>query len=149
MIRRKVQITRKAGFSASHRYYNPAWSEERNREVFGPCANPFGHGHNYEVEVTVEGEVDPQTGMVLNLREIDQVLQEEVVSRMDHRHLNEELPEWRSKVPTTENLAIEIWARVAPRLQGRSWRLHRVRVHESPDLYAEYFGEGLPGEDST
>lgn len=139
--RRSVYVSRKAKFSAAHRYFNPEWSEARNREIFGPCANPFGHGHNYEVEVTVEGDVDPQTGMVLNLREIDQVLQEEVVSRLDHRHLNEELPEWRHRIPTTENLAVEIWERIKPRLDRPSARLFRVRVWESPDLYAEYLGE--------
>ena len=140
-LRRPVYITRKARFSAAHRYHNPAWTAEKNREVFGPCNNPFGHGHNYEVEVTVEGEVDAETGMVMNLREIDAVLDEEVVSRMDHRHLNEELPEWKDRVPTTENIAIAIWQRVEPRLVRKSARLHRVRVYESPELYAEYLGE--------
>lgn len=139
--RRQLYLTRKTRFSAAHRYHNPAWSEAKNREVFGPCNNPFGHGHNYEVEVTVEGEVDPETGMVLNLSEIDAVLEEEVVSRMDHRHLNEELPEWKERVPTTENIAIAIWERIEPRLARRNARLHSVRVHESPDLYAEYLGE--------
>ncbi len=140
----QVHVTRKARFSAAHRYHNPAWSAEKNREVFGPCNNPFGHGHNYEVEVTVVGSVDPATGMVINLREIDKILQEEVISRMDHRHLNEELPEWRHRVPTTENLAIAIWERIAPRLLGGYSRLFRVRICESPDLYAEYFGEETP-----
>jgi 6-pyruvoyltetrahydropterin/6-carboxytetrahydropterin synthase len=136
-----LYITRKARFSAAHRYSNPSWSEEKNRQVFGPASNPFGHGHNYEVEVTVAGEVDPETGMVLNLREIDEILQEEVISRMDYRHLNEEVPEFKSRVPTTENLAISVWERMEPRLGKRGSRLYRVRVYESPDLYAEYFGE--------
>jgi 6-pyruvoyltetrahydropterin/6-carboxytetrahydropterin synthase len=141
-----VYISRKARFSASHRYHNPAWSAERNREVFGACNNPFGHGHNYEVEATVAGPVDPQTGMVLNLREIDEVLQSQVVSRMDHRHLNEELPEWRDRVPTTENLAVAIWERIEPELRRRGARLARVRLYESPDVYAEYCGEVRGGE---
>jgi 6-pyruvoyltetrahydropterin/6-carboxytetrahydropterin synthase len=136
-----VYVTRKGRFSAAHRYHVESWSPERNREVFGPCNNPFGHGHNYEVEVTVAGPVDPETGMVLNLREIDAILQREVIERFDHRHLNEELPEWRRQVPTTENLATAIWARLASHLTRRGVRLHRVRVHESPDLYAEYLGE--------
>jgi len=136
-----VYITRKAHFSAAHRYHVEAWTEERNREVFGPCNNPFGHGHNYEVEVTVAGQVDAETGMVLNLREIDSILQEEVIGRLDHRHLNEEVPEWRHRVPTTENLAVAIWGRVAPQLARRGARLHRVRVRESPELYADYLGE--------
>ncbi len=140
----QVLVTRKAKFSAAHRYHNPAWSDEKNREVFGASNNPFGHGHNYEVEVTVAGYVDSATGMVINLREIDKVLKEEVVSRMDNRHLNEELPEWRTVVPTTENIAIAIWERIAPRLEREKHRLLRVRVHESPELYAEYLGEEAP-----
>jgi len=138
---RTVYITRKARFSAAHRYHVADWRPERNREVFGASNNPFGHGHNYDVEVTVAGEVEPETGMVLNLREIDGIVAEEVVSRLDHRHLNEELPEWRARVPTTENLAIDIWQRLAPRLDRKQARLYRVRVYESPDLYAEYLGE--------
>lgn len=141
---RKVLVTRKARFSAAHRYHNPAWSDERNREVFGACNNPAGHGHNYEVEVTVEGSVDPTTGMVINLREIDAILQEEVISRLDHRHLNVDLPDWKDRQPTTENIAIAIWDRIAPRLARGHARLHRVRVHETPDLYADYLGEELP-----
>jgi len=136
-----VYITRKARFSAAHRYHVAAWSPERNREVFGPCNNPFGHGHNYEIEVTVAGQVDPETGMVLNLREIDAVLQREVIERLDHRHLSAELPEWHHQVPTTENLAVAIWERIAPHLERRCACLHRVRVYESADLYAEYLGE--------
>lgn len=136
-----VYISRRAMFSASHRYHNPRWSDEKNREVFGACNRPFGHGHNYEVEVTVAGQVDPETGMVLNLREIDAILNDEVISRLDHRHLNEEVPEWKDRIPSTENIAIAIWERIAPRLARSHARLHRVRVHESPDLYAEYLGE--------
>lgn len=140
-----VYISRKARFAAAHRYHNPAWSEAKNREVFGPCNHRFGHGHNYELEVTVAGEVDPETGMVLNLREIDEILEAEVVTRMDHRHLNEDLPEWRDRVPTTENIAIAIWERIEPKLSRRHARLHRVRLYESPDLYAEYLGEASGG----
>jgi 6-pyruvoyltetrahydropterin/6-carboxytetrahydropterin synthase len=137
---RTVHISRKARFCAAHRYHNPAWSEQKNREVFGPCNNPHGHGHNYELEVTVCGEVDAETGMVLNLREIDDIVQAEVITRLDHRHLNEEIPEWRESVPTTENLTIAIWERLEPKLARASARLHRVRLYESPDLYSEYYG---------
>ena len=141
---RNVHISRKARFSAAHRYHNPRWSPEKNLAVFGACNSLHGHGHNYELEVTICGDVDPETGMILNLREIDEVIQAEVVSRMDHRHLNEDLPEWKDRVPTTENLAVAIWERLEPRLRGRQCQLHRVRVHESPDLWADYFGEGGP-----
>lgn len=142
---RTVYISRKARFCASHRYHNPSWSDAKNREVFGPCNNPHGHGHNYELEVTVSGEVDPETGMILNLREIDDILKAEVVARLDHRHLNEDLPEWKSRIPTTENLAIDIWERIAPIFRERNATLFRVRLYESPDLYAEYHGETPAG----
>lgn len=138
---RPVYLTRRARFCAAHRYHNPRWSDEKNREVFGPCNREFGHGHNYEVEVTVVGEVDPATGMVLNLRDVDRVLQEEVIARLDHRHLNEELPEWQRAVPTTENIAVDLWQRLEPRFRSPTSRLHRVRLFESPDIYAEYLGE--------
>lgn len=135
-----VYLSRRLRFAAAHRYYNPAWTDERNREVFGACANPFGHGHNYELEITVAGEVDPETGMVLNLREIDEVARREVVDRLDHRHLNEELPEWRTRVPTTENLAAWIWEAIEPALRRPRARLHRVRLYESPNLYVDCYG---------
>ena len=143
--RPRLYITRKARFSAAHRYENPAWSPEENHRVFGACYSRFGHGHNYELEVTVCGEVDPATGMVVNLREIDGILQEEIVARMDHRHLNEELPEWKNRNPTTENLAVEIFERLAPRFASARAKLHSVLLREDPELYAEYFGpEGDP-----
>ena len=138
---RVVDITRRVSFCAAHRYHNPDWSPERNREVFGPCNNAYGHGHNYELEVTVRGSVDPETGMVIHLAEIASILHEEVFVRLDHRHLSEELPEWKSKIPTTENLAVDIWNRLAPRLERPNAGLYRVRLYESPDLYAEYFGD--------
>lgn len=148
-MKRPVYITRSVSFSAAHRYHNPNWSPEKNREVFGPCNNPFGHGHNYSLEVTVCGDVDPETGMVMNLSEIASVLEEEIVDRLDHRHLSEELPEWKTKVPTTENLAIDIWNRLAPRLERPHARLYRVRLYESPDLFAEYYGGGTPSSPSS
>jgi 6-pyruvoyltetrahydropterin/6-carboxytetrahydropterin synthase len=137
----RVYISRKAKFCASHRYHNPAWSGAQNRNVFGPCNNPHGHGHNYELEVTVCGEVDPETGMVLNLREIDDIVKAEVIARVDHRHLNEDLPEWRDQIPTTENLVVDFWERLEPRFERAHARLYRLRLYESPDLHSEYYGE--------
>jgi len=130
-----VTITRKMEFSASHRYDNPAFSPEENRRVFGKCNNPHGHGHNYTLEVTVAGEPDPQTGMVLDLKELKELLEREVMRRMDHRHLNFEVPELAGKIPTCENIARVIWDLLEPQItQGR---LHKIRLYESPDLYAE------------
>jgi 6-pyruvoyltetrahydropterin/6-carboxytetrahydropterin synthase len=132
-------LTRKAEFSASHVCANPSWSEEQNRQVYGANANPHGHGHNYVLEVTVEGDPDPVTGMVFDLRELKQILNEEIVEPMDHRFLNREVPPFDRVVPTTENLAIEIWKRMDARIQG-GVRLRTVRLYETPDLFVEYQG---------
>jgi 6-pyruvoyltetrahydropterin/6-carboxytetrahydropterin synthase len=135
-----MYITKRVEFSASHVCSVPGFSEERNRALFGPASNPHGHGHNYIVEVTVEGEPDPVTGMVLDLKRLKDILTREVVGPMDHRFLNREVPPFDSRVPTVENMAIEIWRRVEPHLGGTA-RLHAVRVYESEDLYADYYGE--------
>ena len=133
-------LTRKAEFSASHVCANPGWSEERNRDVYGPNANPNGHGHNYILEVTIQGEPDPVTGMVFDLRELKEILNEEVVEPMDHRFLNKEVPPFDRVVPTTENLAIEIWRRLAGRISRNGVTLHNVRLYETGDLYVDYGG---------
>src|ERR1700719_673479 len=117
-------LTRKAEFSASHVCANPSWTEERNRAVYGANANPNGHAHNHAVEVTIEGEPDPVTGMVFDLRELKEILNEEVVEPMDHRFLNREVAPFDQVVPTTENVAIEIWARLEPRIERAKVRLY-------------------------
>ena len=134
-----VLLTRKAEFSAAHYYWVEAWSEEENRRVFGACANRNGHGHNYTLEVTVAGEVDPVSGFVVDLKALKEIIEREVVSVYDHRHLNLEVPEFASTVPTTENIAIAIWRRLELTITGAS--LRRVRVYEMADLYADYCGE--------
>ena len=135
-------ITRKAEFSASHVCANPAWSAEENRQVYGADANPNGHGHNYVVEVTVEGEPDPVTGMVFDLRELKQIINQEVVEPMDHRFLNREVPPFDRVVPTTENIALEIRTRLERRIPGKAVRLRKVRLYETADLYVDIGDEG-------
>src|SRR3954449_829486 len=100
-----IYLTRKAEFSAAHYYHNPHWSAEENQRIFGKCANLNGHGHNYTLEVTVKGEIDPRTGFVVDLKDLKDTMEREVVAAMDHRHLNKEVPEFASLVPTTENVA--------------------------------------------
>ena len=134
-----ILLTRKAEFSASHYYWNDAWSEKENCRAFGKCANRNGHGHNYTLEVTVAGEIDPVSGFVVDLKDLKSVLEREVVSVYDHRHLNLEVPEFKSANPTTENIAIAIWKRLDGKIPGA--KLHRVRVYELPDLFADYYGE--------
>jgi len=134
-----VLLTRKAEFSASHFYWNDAWSAEENLRVFGKCANRNGHGHNYILEVTVKGEVDATSGFVVDLKALKEILEREVVNVYDHRHLNFEVPEFKTAIPTTENIAIAIWNRLAGKIPGA--KLYRVRVYEMPDLFADYYGE--------
>ena len=135
-----VLITRKIEFSASHLYHNAAFSAEENRRVFGKCNNPHGHGHNYTLEVTVAGEPDPVTGMVLDLKELKEILDREVMQRMDHRFLNYEVAELKGKIPTCENIARVIGELLDPKI--KLGRLHRVRLYESADLFADCYRNG-------
>jgi len=138
-----VYVTRKIEFSASHRYHNPALSPEDNRRLFGKCNNPHGHGHNYTLEVTIAGEPDPVTGMVLDLKELKQILEREIMERMDHRFLNYEVAELAGQIPTCENVARVIWNLLKPKIpQGG---LYRVRLYESADLFADCYGNGARG----
>lgn len=134
-----IYLTRKTEFSASHHYHNPEFSAEENRRIFGKCNNPNGHGHNYTLEVTVKGEIDPTSGFVVDLKEMKEIMNREVVDAMDHRYLNKEVPEFAKQIPTTENIAIAIWKRLEPKL--RVAKLHRVRVYEMQDLFVDYYGE--------
>ena len=134
-----ILLTRKAEFSASHYYWNEAWSAEENERVFGKCANKNGHGHNYMLEVTVAGEVDATSGFVVDLKQLKDVMEREVVGVYDHRHLNKEVPEFAKAIPTTENIAIAVWKRLEGKIPGA--KLHRVRVYEMADLFADYYGE--------
>ena len=134
-----VHVTRQVHFNAAHRLHNPAKSAAWNRARFGPCNNPRWHGHNYVLEVTVKGVPDPETGYVVDLAELKQVLEERIVAACDHRNLNEEVPWLRGVIPSTENLVIAFWNRLEPRL-GRA-RLHRVRLYETPRNFADYYGE--------
>ena len=133
-------ITRRVEFSASHVCASPEFSPEENRRIFGDAANPHGHGHNYMVEVTLEGDPDPVNGMVLDLKELKAILQREVIEPFDHRFLNHEVPPFDRTVPTVENIAIEIWRRIEPRFEGGQAKLYSVRVFETGDLFVEYMG---------
>ncbi len=137
-------LTRKVEFSAALVCSNPAWSEAENRRVYGANANPHGHGHNYMLEVTVEGQPDAVTGMVFDLRELKEILNQEVVEPMDHRFLNREVPPFDRVIPTTENIVREIWTRIEARVRGPNVRLRNVRLYETADLYVDYGGHASP-----
>jgi 6-pyruvoyltetrahydropterin/6-carboxytetrahydropterin synthase len=129
-------ITRKIEFSSSHFCRNSKWTDAENEAVYGSEANPHGHGHNYVAEVTLEGDPDPVTGMVMDLKVIKDVLNREIVEPFDHRHLNFEVVPFDRVVPTTENIAIEIWRRLNGVLPG----LRSIRLYETPDLFVDYSG---------
>jgi 6-pyruvoyltetrahydropterin/6-carboxytetrahydropterin synthase len=124
----KVTLSRRYSFSASHRLHSEKMSEAENQRVFGKCANPYGHGHNYVVEVTLGGPIDPATGMIANLADLDAFVQERVLNDFDHRSLNEEVEIFRTQVPTTENLCIEIYRRLKDFPKAK---LEKVRIEET------------------
>ncbi len=134
-------ISKKVGFSASHICRSPQLSAAENERVYGAAANPLGHGHNYVVEVAIEGRPDPVTGMILDLKRLKDILEEKVLNVYDHRLLNREVAPFDRIVPTVENIAIDIWDRIEPIIDlTGSARLYSVRVHETSDLCAEYRG---------
>ena len=133
----KLSLSRRYHFAALHRLHNPRFSEEENQRLYGKCNNPYGHGHNYTLEVTVAGPMDPATGMIANLADLDSFVQEHVLEPFDHRSLNDELPEFRESVPTTENLCREIFRRLAPFPIAR---LECVRIEETGNNSFEYRG---------
>jgi len=135
-------ISKKVEFSASHVCRSPELSDADNFRVYGAAANPLGHGHNYVVEVAIAGEPDPVTGMILDLKRLKEILEVKVLDVYDHRLLNREVEPFDRIVPTVENIAIDIWNRLAARIDdtGRA-RLHSVRVHETNELFVEYRGE--------
>lgn len=133
----KTFITRKAEFSASHICRLSTLSEAENQRLYGDESNKSGHGHNFVLEVTLEGEPDPVTGMVMDLKDLKDVLEEEIVEPMDHRFLNFEVPPFDKVIPTTGNLAVEIWQRLDRRLNTPGCRLAKVRLFEGPELYVD------------
>jgi 6-pyruvoyltetrahydropterin/6-carboxytetrahydropterin synthase len=138
-----IYLTRRATFSAAHYYWNEAWTAEKNEAIFGRCSRRSGHGHNYTLEVTVEGETDPVTGFVVDLKWLKDVIEQGVIEAYDHRHLNLEVPEFAAGrlIPTTENIAIAAWKRLeAPIAAAGGARLSRVRIYETPEIFAEYRG---------
>jgi 6-pyruvoyltetrahydropterin/6-carboxytetrahydropterin synthase len=133
-------ITRRAEFSASHVCAQPSLTLEQNRELYGAAANPSGHGHNYVLEVTLEGDPDPVTGMVFDLKKLKDLIQQAVIEPMDHRFLNYEVPPFDKIVPTTENVAAEIWSRLSQHFGAGNPRLNNVRLYETDDLFVDYTG---------
>ena len=134
-----IYITRKLEFCASHRLFNPSYSDEKNAEVFGLCNNPNGHGHNYVLEVTVRGEVHPETGMVLELKTLKKLVTDEIIDKVDHKNLNVDVPFLEGVIPTAENLAMYFWRVLEPKMQ--EGELHELKLYESPRNFVIYRGK--------
>jgi 6-pyruvoyltetrahydropterin/6-carboxytetrahydropterin synthase len=135
-----VYLTRLEHFNAAHKLYNPAWSREKNEEVFGLCANENWHGHNYELYVTVKGEPNPDTGFLYDVKKLSGIIRENVVNRLDHRNLNLDVPFMSGKMCSTENLAVAIWKELEPHIPNEI-KLHCIKLYETPRIYVEYFGD--------
>jgi 6-pyruvoyltetrahydropterin/6-carboxytetrahydropterin synthase len=133
-----VFLTRREHFNAAHKLFNADWSKEKNDEVFGKCANANWHGHNYEVFVTVKGEPNPDTGFVINAKELSDLIKKHVCEKLDHKNLNLDVDFMRGQFTSTENLAKAIWQQLLPHING--CELHCVKVQETENIYVEYFG---------
>ena len=135
-----VYLTRQEHFNAAHKLFNPAWSKERNEQVFGVCANENWHGHNYDLYVTIKGIPDPDTGFLFDVKSLSKLIKTHVIDHLDHKNLNMDVPFMTGKMCSTENLALAIWHQLAPHLPSPV-KLHCVKLYETPRIYVEYFGE--------
>ncbi len=133
-----VFVTRRAQFSAAHRLYNPSWSDEKNRAVFGKCNNPNGHGHNYDMEVTVAGDPPEETGMVIDLKKLADIIDVAVIEKVDHKNMNLDVDFMDGIIPTAENLAMAFWKILAPKI--REGKLYSIKLYESGNNVVEYRG---------
>lgn len=137
-----VYISRKEHFNAAHRLFNPNWSDERNKEVFGPCANHNGHGHNFELIVTVKGNPDPDTGFVIDLKVLSDVIKEEIIEQLDHKNINLDVPFMQGKMASCEILVMEIWRLIEQALSPLTEaRLYQIRLYETERNFVDYYGE--------
>ena len=136
-----IYITRRLEFCASHRLFNPDFSDEKNESTFGLCNNPNGHGHNYVLEVTVKGELDPETGMVLDLKALKKLINEEIINKVDHKNLNVDVDFLKGVIPTAENIAIHIWNILKSKIE--SGELHEVKLFESERNFVVYHGASV------
>ncbi|MBW8685461.1 6-pyruvoyl trahydropterin synthase family protein [Chitinophaga rhizophila] len=134
-----IYLTRVENFNAAHKLSNPAWSKEKNEEVFGKCANENWHGHNYELHVTVKGTPDPETGFVFNAKTLGVLIKDHIVEKIDHRNLNMDVDFMAGKFTSAENLAIGIWDQLTQHLP-EGVLLHCIKLYETPRIYVEYFG---------
>ncbi len=135
-----IYITRREKFSAAHRLHREDWDEQKNFDVFGKCSYPNWHGHNYVLYVTVKGELNPETGFVVNIKHLSKIIKENVIVKLDHRNLNLDVEFLKGKLASTENVAIGIWEQLEPIINELGIQLHSIRVEETENNFVEYFG---------
>jgi 6-pyruvoyltetrahydropterin/6-carboxytetrahydropterin synthase len=135
-----VYLTRLEHFNAAHKLYNPAWDKKTNETVFGLCANENWHGHNYELFVTIKGEPDPETGFVMDVKKLKEIILTHVIDKLDHKNLNLDVDFMHGKMCSTENLAVGIWQQLVPHLP-KTISLHCIKLYETPRIYVEYYGD--------
>ena len=139
-----IYISRDAHFCAAHKLYNEKWSKEKNNEIFGACANENWHGHNFDLTVTIKGNIDPETGFVMNFKDLNRIIKVEILDKVDHKNLNLDVDFMKEKLASCENLIVEIWKILAPKIQDISAEkanLHCLKLKETNKNYAEYYGE--------
>jgi 6-pyruvoyltetrahydropterin/6-carboxytetrahydropterin synthase len=139
----KILVSRKEHFNAAHKLYNPHWSKEKNVEVFGPCANENWHGHNFDLIITVKGEPDQDTGFVVDLKRLSNLIRSRVIDKLDHKNLNLDVDFMQGKMASCENLVFEVWKILEPEipLLSKNANLHSIRLYETPRNFIEYYGE--------
>ncbi|MBN8546694.1 MAG: 6-carboxytetrahydropterin synthase [Ignavibacteria bacterium] len=138
-MRRKVFVSRREVFSSAHRLYNPDFSDSENEEIYDKCNNYHGHGHNYILEVVVEGEIDERTGYVLDLKELKRIIIDNVIRKVDHKHLNLDVDFMKGVIPTAENIAVKIWDQLVDKIPNG--KLYKIKLHETENNFVEYFGD--------
>lgn len=136
-----IYITRREHFNAAHKLHNENWTDEQNAEVFGKCANPNWHGHNYNLYVTVKGKINPDTGYSVNLKDLSTIIRTYITDKLDHKNLNLDVPFMKGLMPSTENVAIAIWKELLPHVNAMDCKLHCIKLYETENNYVEYFGE--------
>ena len=135
-----IYLTRRERFSAAHRMFKQEWSDEKNAEFYGKCSNPKWHGHNYELYITIKGEISEETGFVMNINTLKQIIQGRIINKVDHKNINLELDFMAGKIATTENLAVAIWEELKPYIEKEGAELHCVRICETENNSTEYYG---------
>jgi 6-pyruvoyltetrahydropterin/6-carboxytetrahydropterin synthase len=135
-----IYLTRRERFNSAHRLFNSNYSDDKNFEIYGKCANPNWHGHNYELFVTVKGTIDKETGVIINLKELSQIIQAKIIDKLDHKNLNIEVDFLANTIVSTENIIVAIWNELDSALQHTQAKLHKIKLVETENNFAEYYG---------